>query len=123
MTDITIYTTPICPYCVRAKELLKRKGYSVYNEIDVSKSAELRDEMLKKTGGKRSVPQIFINGTHVGGSDDLYALETAGKLDGLSIYTIRHCERSEAIQNFFNWIAASALGLLAMTKACYCLLK
>jgi glutaredoxin 3 len=83
MTDITIYTTPVCPYCVRAKELLKRKGYSDYHEIDVSVSATVRDEMMKKTGGKRSVPQIFINGTYVGGSDDLYALEAAGKLDSL----------------------------------------
>ena len=83
MADITIYTTPVCPYCVRAKDLLKRKGYGNYKEVDVSTSAEIRDEMIKKSGGKRSVPQIFINGTHVGGSDDLYALESAGKLDGL----------------------------------------
>ncbi len=83
MADITIYTTPVCPYCVRAKELLKRKGYTQLKEIDVSVSAEVRDEMMKKSGGKRSVPQIFINGTHVGGSDDLYALDSAGKLDAL----------------------------------------
>jgi len=83
MADIVIYLTPICPYCTRAKELLKRKGYADWKEIDVSRSAELRDEMMKKSGGKRSVPQIFINGTHVGGSDDLYALEAAGKLDSL----------------------------------------
>jgi glutaredoxin 3 len=83
MTEIIIYTTPVCPYCVRAKELFKRKGYSEYREIDVSANSALRDEMTKKTGGKRTVPQIFINGTHVGGSDDLYALEAAGKLDTL----------------------------------------
>lgn len=83
MAEIIIYTTPICPYCTRAKDLFKRKGYPGYREIDVSVSPELRDEMIKKSGGKRSVPQIFINGTHVGGSDDLYALEAAGKLDTL----------------------------------------
>jgi len=83
MADITIYTTPVCPYCVRAKELLKRKGHTNYKEVDVSVSPTVRDEMMHKTGGKRSVPQIFINGTHVGGCDDLYALEAAGKLDGL----------------------------------------
>lgn len=83
MADIVIYTTPVCPYCVRAKDLLKRKGHTNWKEIDVSVSAELRDEMMKKSGGKRSVPQIFINGNHVGGSDDLYALESAGKLDAL----------------------------------------
>lgn len=83
MADITIYTTPVCPYCVRAKELLKRKGETSFREIDVSASAEVRDDMIKKAGGKRSVPQIFINGTHVGGCDDLYALDSAGKLDSL----------------------------------------
>jgi glutaredoxin 3 len=83
MAEIIIYTTPVCPYCVRAKDLLKRKGQSNYKEIDVSVSSTLRDEMMAKSGGKRSVPQIFINGTHVGGSDDLYALESAGKLDAL----------------------------------------
>jgi glutaredoxin 3 len=83
MSDITIYTSPVCPYCVRAKELLKRKGHSDYKEIDISKSDEVREEMMKKSAGKRSVPQIFINGQHVGGCDDLYALDAAGKLDAL----------------------------------------
>jgi glutaredoxin 3 len=83
MTDIIIYTTPVCPYCVRAKQLLSRKGHTNYKEIDVSKSDEVREDMMKKSGGKRSVPQIFINGTHVGGCDDLYALDSAGKLDSL----------------------------------------
>ncbi len=83
MADITIYTTPVCPYCVRAKDLLKRKGHSKYKEVDVSVSDAVRDEMIKKSGGKRSVPQIFINGTHIGGCDDLYALDKAGKLDAL----------------------------------------
>lgn len=83
MTDITIYTTPVCPYCVKARQLLKRKGYDQFTEIDVSVSEQVRDEMMKRSGGKRSVPQIFINGTHVGGCDDLYALDSAGKLDAL----------------------------------------
>jgi glutaredoxin 3 len=83
MADIVIYTSPVCPYCVRAKDLLKRKGHSEFKEIDISVSAAVRDEMMKKSGGKRTVPQIFINGTHVGGSDDLYALDKAGKLDAL----------------------------------------
>jgi len=83
MADIVIYTSPVCPFCSRAKDLLKRKGHTAIHEIDISASATVRDEMMKKSGGRRTVPQIFINGTHVGGSDDLYALETAGKLDAL----------------------------------------
>jgi glutaredoxin 3 len=79
---ITIYTTPICPYCVRAKSLLKKKGAD-YEEIDVFMDAKARDEMEEKSGGARTVPQIFIGDTHVGGSDDLYALDHAGKLDAL----------------------------------------
>jgi glutaredoxin 3 len=78
--DITIYTTFMCPYCARAKALLDKKGQT-YNEIDVSYDAAQRDEMTKKAGGKRTVPQIWINGEHVGGCDDLYALDRAGKLD------------------------------------------
>lgn len=83
MADITIYTTPSCPYCVRAKSLLKQKGQTVFNEIDVSKSDAVREEMIEKAGGRRTVPQIFINGAHVGGFDDLSALDKAGKLDGI----------------------------------------
>lgn len=83
MAEITMYTTPVCPYCVRAKELLKRKGVTQINEIDVSGSDEVREEMMKKAGGKRTVPQIFIGGTHVGGCDDLYALDKQGGLDKL----------------------------------------
>jgi glutaredoxin 3 len=79
---IKIYTTPICPYCVRAKSLLKKKGAD-YEEIDVFMDAKARSEMEEKTGGARTVPQIFIGETHVGGSDDLYALDSAGKLDAL----------------------------------------
>jgi glutaredoxin 3 len=80
MTDITIYTT-YCPYCTRAKDLLKRKGQG-YTELNAEDDI-LREEMIQKSGGRRTVPQIFINGKHIGGSDDLYALDKAGKLDGL----------------------------------------
>ncbi len=82
MAQIDIYTTFMCPYCSRAKALLEKKGQT-YNEIDVSYDAAKRDEMTQKAGGVRTVPQIWINGTHVGGSDDLYALERAGKLDAM----------------------------------------
>ena len=80
MPEVEIYTTPICPYCVRAKALFGKKGVS-YKEIDVGSDPELRDAMIRRAGGKRTVPQIFINGHHVGGSDDLYALERRGELD------------------------------------------
>lgn len=80
MATIEIYTTPICPYCVKAKHLLKRKGLE-WEEIDVSQNPAIREEMIAKAGGQRTVPQIFINGHHVGGCDDLYALESQGELD------------------------------------------
>jgi glutaredoxin 3 len=80
--NITIYTTTICPYCVRAKSLLKAKG-AEYTEIDVSNNQALREEMTKKAGGRRTVPQIFISDHHVGGCDDLYALDRDGKLDAM----------------------------------------
>jgi glutaredoxin 3 len=82
MKPVTIYTTPICPYCVRAKSLLGKKGAS-YEEIDVMMDMKAREEMLAKSGGARTVPQIFIGETHVGGCDELYALERDGKLDPL----------------------------------------
>jgi glutaredoxin 3 len=82
MTIITIYTTPSCPYCHRAKGLLKRKNAS-FTEIDVSTDFAKREAMTKRAHGRRTVPQIFIGETHVGGSDDLHALESAGKLDAL----------------------------------------
>jgi len=81
MADVVMYTTPICPYCVRAKNLLKQKGVS-WTEIDVSRDAAERVALMERTR-QRTVPQIFINGEHIGGSDDLYALERAGKLDAL----------------------------------------
>jgi glutaredoxin 3 len=82
MKSVTIYTTPICPYCVRAKSLLGKKGVS-YAEVDVMMDMKSREEMLAKSGGARTVPQIFIGDTHVGGCDELYALERDGKLDPL----------------------------------------
>jgi glutaredoxin 3 len=78
---VEIYTTPICPYCFRAKRLLDAKGVT-YREIDVMGDNEKRGEMMRRSG-RRTVPQIFIGDTHVGGSDDLYALEQAGRLDAL----------------------------------------
>ncbi|HEY4078101.1 MAG TPA: glutaredoxin 3 [Rhizomicrobium sp.] len=82
MKTVRMYTTPICPYCVRAKSLFQKKGIEV-QEIDIFMDAEAREEMQANTGGARTVPQIFIGDTHVGGCDDLYALERAGKLDRL----------------------------------------
>jgi glutaredoxin 3 len=80
MPKITIYTTFLCPYCHAAKELLGRKG-AAFDEIDVSYSPSLRDEMTRKAGGRTSVPQIWIGAEHVGGCDDLYALDSQGSLD------------------------------------------
>lgn len=82
MAKVTLYTTQTCPYCVRAKMLLQKKKAD-YEEIDVSNDASLRASMTAKTGGRTSVPQIFIGEQHIGGSDDLYALESEGKLDAL----------------------------------------
>lgn len=82
MADVEIYTTRICPYCVRAKNLLQKKGVA-FHEIDVGDDAEQRVALVEKAGGQRTVPQIFINGQHIGGSDDLHALDREGKLDAL----------------------------------------
>jgi len=82
MPKIVIYTTPICPYCVRAKALLKKKG-ARFEEIDVFMNTAARREMQEKASGRYTVPQIFIGERHVGGCDDLYALERAGELDPL----------------------------------------
>ncbi len=79
MPDITVYSTTYCPYCVRAKQLLERKGAS-FTEINVEDDAE-REKMIARAGGRRTVPQIFIGDTHVGGFDDLHALDKSGKLD------------------------------------------
>ncbi|MDB5659063.1 MAG: grxC [Cypionkella sp.] len=81
MKPVEIYTTQTCPYCIAAKGLLKKKGVA-YKEIDVSADSSLRQAMTERAG-RRSVPQIFIGGTHIGGCDDLHALDHAGKLDSM----------------------------------------
>ena len=80
MTPVTLYTTPFCGYCLAAKRLLDAKGVA-YAEIDVSAAPERRAEMVARAGGRRTVPQIFVGEAHVGGFDDLAALDRAGKLD------------------------------------------
>ncbi len=82
MARVEIYSSDFCPYCHRAKGLLRDKGVT-FEEYDVTMDPKGRDAMTKRAGGKRSVPQIFINDTHVGGCDDLHALNAAGKLDSL----------------------------------------
>jgi len=82
MSKVLIYTGPSCPYCVAAKTLLKNKKVS-YEEINLGEQPDKMNEMLQKSGGRRTVPQIFIGETHVGGSDELHALEKAGKLNSL----------------------------------------
>ncbi len=81
MKPVTIYTTPYCPFCVRAKKLLAQKKVA-YEEIDVSSDDDARDKLAQRTG-QQTVPQIYIGEKHVGGSDDLAALEREGKLDAL----------------------------------------
>jgi len=80
MAKVEIYTTMFCGYCDRAKRLLKQKGVD-YIEIPVDTDADQRDRMLARAHGRRTVPQIFIDDVHVGGSDELHALDRAGKLD------------------------------------------
>ena len=80
MAQVEIYTSPFCGYCRMAKRLLDQKGVS-YAETNVMINPSQRATMMQRAGGRRSVPQIFVNGTHVGGCDELYALERAGKLD------------------------------------------
>jgi glutaredoxin 3 len=82
MAKIDIYTVRYCPYCQDAKELLSRKGMS-YHEIDVTGKRDVRKEMIQRAKGRSTYPQIFIGATHVGGCDDLYALEESGRLDSL----------------------------------------
>ncbi|MDT0595507.1 glutaredoxin 3 [Glaciecola petra] len=82
MQKIDIYTKGYCPYCRRAKSLLDAKG-AQYNDIEIDKQPELRDPMIERANGKSTVPQIFIGDMHVGGCDDLFALESTGKLDSL----------------------------------------
>ena len=84
MPEITIYTPPYCPFCHTAKTLLKRKGVA-FREIDVSRDLAERERMMIKASGRRTVPQIFVGDTHVGGSDDLHDLDRRGKLDALLV--------------------------------------
>ena len=82
MAKVEVYTASYCPYCIRAKSLLKRKGVA-FDEIDVSGDPALREKMIELSGGRRTVPEIFLNGRIVGGYDELRALEAAGRLDKL----------------------------------------
>ena len=82
MPRVEIYTSPWCGYCRAAKNLLNRKGVA-FEEIDIARDPSRRQEMLSRSNGRYTVPQIFIGDTHVGGSDDLHALDRAGKLDPL----------------------------------------
>ena len=82
MSPVTIYTTRFCPYCAEAKDLLRRKDVA-FDEVDVSGDRAARAAMTERAGGRTSVPQIFIGDRHVGGCDDLYALDDAGELDPL----------------------------------------
>ena len=80
MAKVEVYSTSYCPYCMRAKALLTSKGVE-FEEIDVTDDPELRAQMVKLAGGRRTVPEIFINGEIIGGCDELYELEISGKLD------------------------------------------
>jgi glutaredoxin 3 len=82
MTSVEIYTQRHCQYCHWAKELLTRKGVD-FREIDITGNGQMRKEMFERTHGRTTVPQIFIGATHVGGCDELYALDDSGKLDPL----------------------------------------
>ena len=82
MPNVTIFTSLLCPYCHRVKALLSRKGVA-FEEVDVTGSASKRAAMSERAGGRTSVPQIFLGDHHVGGSDDLHALEDRGELDAL----------------------------------------
>ncbi|MGV0974418.1 MAG: glutaredoxin 3 [Azonexus sp.] len=78
-TNVLMYTTAVCPYCIRAKQLLKARGVGEIEEVRIDLDPQRRDEMMQKTQ-RRTVPQIFIGETHVGGCDDLIAIDKAGKL-------------------------------------------
>jgi glutaredoxin 3 len=82
MADVVLYTTMLCPYCYRAKALLKKKGVR-FQEIDVSGDPDKRSEMVSRAGGRQTVPQIFIAGRHIGGSEELAILDQRGELDRL----------------------------------------
>ena len=80
MAKVEMYTTMWCPYCARARALLEKKGVE-YAEIDIADEPRRRDEMIRRAGGRTSVPQIFINGEHIGGCDEMVALDRRGLLD------------------------------------------
>ena len=82
MAKIEIYTKSYCPYCVKAKALLKRKGLA-FEEVDIENDTALALQVMERAGGRKTVPQIFIDGAHIGGCDDLYALEDSDKLDAM----------------------------------------
>ncbi|MFZ3008680.1 MAG: glutaredoxin 3 [Phenylobacterium sp.] len=82
MTQVTIYTKPFCPYCVRAVSLLEKKGVA-FTEIEAAFDPEKRQEMMQRSNGRATFPQIFIGDAHIGGCDDMMALERDGKLDPL----------------------------------------
>ncbi|MEI4260709.1 glutaredoxin 3 [Roseovarius sp. D0-M9] len=82
MATVDIYTSPLCGFCTAAKRLLSQKGVN-FSEIDVARQPERKSEMTQRANGGRTVPQIFVGDTHVGGCDELFALERAGKLDAL----------------------------------------
>lgn len=84
MAEIEIYTQPFCPYCARAVALLTQKG-AAFQEIDAPRGSAAREEAISRSGGRTTVPQIFIEGAHIGGCDDLMALDQAGKLDPLLV--------------------------------------
>ncbi|MFM8454434.1 MAG: glutaredoxin 3 [Gammaproteobacteria bacterium] len=80
--DILIYTKDYCPYCTRAKDFFKSKSLS-YREIDITQDTVLQQQMLAQSNGRKTVPQIFIGGLHIGGWDDLHAMHTSGELENL----------------------------------------
>ena len=82
MAEVTIYTKPYCPYCIRAVSLLEKKGVE-FTEVEAAFDAAKKQEMLQRSGGRATFPQIFIGGQHIGGCDDMMALEYDGKLDAL----------------------------------------
>jgi glutaredoxin 3 len=88
MQSVKMYTTAVCPYCIRAKQLLKARGVEQIDEVRVDTNPEARDEMMSLTGGRRTVPQIFIGSTHVGGCDDLMALDRSGSLAPLLLSAV-----------------------------------
>ena len=82
MTQVTIYTKPFCPYCVRAVSLLEQKGVA-FTEVEAAFDPDKRQEMIQRSGGRATFPQIFVGDQHIGGCDDMMALERSGRLDPL----------------------------------------